>query len=123
MSFLNMCLEPLLPLGKFLKGAALRKSWKTAQLMADKFWNDWRLFYLPLLQRRHKWTGLKPNLAVGDLVLLKDTNLARNQWSRARVRKVFPDRDGVVRRVEVMVPNRKCFIRDVRYVCPLAAHI
>ena len=80
-------------------------------------------FYLPLLQRRHKWTGLKPNLAVGDLVLLKDTNLARNQWSRARVRKVFPDRDGVVRRVEVMVPNRKCFIRDVRYVCPLEAHI
>ena len=53
----------------------------------------------------------------------KDTNLARNQWSRARVRKVFPDRDGVVRRVEVMVPNRKCFIRDVRYVCPLEAHI
>ena len=40
MSFLNMCLEPSLPLGKFLKGDALRKSWRTAQLMADKFWSE-----------------------------------------------------------------------------------
>jgi len=123
MSILNLCLDPSLPLGVFVKSDGLRKSWRTAQLMADSFWNDWRLFYLPLLQKRHKWTGLKPNLTVGDMVLLKDSHLARNQWSRARITKVFPDKDGVVRRVELMLPDRKCYVRDLRYVCPLEAHI
>ena len=94
-------------------------SWRTAQLMADQFWSNWRKFYLPLLQKRHKWTGTKRNLNVGDLVLLKDSNMVRNQWSRAQIVKVYPDRDGIVRRVEVMTLNRKCYIRDVRYICPL----
>lgn len=122
MSILNLCLEPSLPFGEFVNSDGLRKSWRTSQLTADRFWSDWRLFYLPLLQKRHKWTGLKSNLVVGDLVLLKDSNLACNQWSRERIVRVFPDQDGVVRRVEVMTPNRKCFTRDVRYLCPLELH-
>ena len=119
MSLLNLCLEPSLPLGEFVRCDGLHKSWKTAQLVADRFWSDWRLFYLPLLQKRHKWTGLKPNLVVGDLVLLKDTNLARNQCSRGRITQVFPERDGVVKRVRLTEPNRKCYVQDLRYVCPL----
>ena len=56
--------------------------------MTDHFWRDWRLFYLPTLQKRHKWTGVSANISVGDLVLLKEANAPRNQWPRARVRKV-----------------------------------
>ena len=115
----NLGLNPSLPFGEFCNRDGLRKSWRTAQLMADQFWSNWRKFYLPLLQKRHKWTGIKRNLSVGDLVLLKDSNMVRNQWSRARIVKVYPDRDGIVRRVEVMTPNRKCYVRDVRYICPL----
>ena len=120
MSVLNLCLNPALPFGKFVQGDGLRKSWKTAQLVADHFWRNWRLFYLPLLQR-HKWKDSKPNVKVGDLVLLTDADVLRNQWSRARIVKVFPDRDGRERRVEVMTPNRKLFVRDIRYIYPLEA--
>ena len=79
MSILNTCLEPSIPLGEFVKADELRKSWKTAQKMADHFWRDWRLFYLPTLQKRHKWTGVSTNISVGDLVLLKEANAPRNQ--------------------------------------------
>ena len=58
----------------------------------------------------------KGNVNGRDLVLLKDSNATRNQWLRARVTKVFPDRFGVVRTIEVMTANRKHFVRDVRYV-------
>ena len=59
------------------------------------------------------------NTSVGDLVLLKESNVARNQWPRARVKKVFPDKEGLVRRVEVVLPNRRTYVRDVTYLCLL----
>ena len=37
--------------------------------------------------------------------------------------KVFPDRFGVVRTIQVMTANRKHFVQDVRYVCPLEAQV
>ena len=39
--------------------------------------------------------------------------MARNQWSRARILKVYPGRDGSVRRVEVMTLSRKCYTEVV----------
>ena len=59
------------------------------------------------------------NVSVGDLILLKESNVARNQWLRARVKKVFPEKEGLVRRVEVVFPNLRTYVRDVRYLCPL----
>ena len=40
-----------------------------------------------------------------------------------RVTKVFPDRFGVVKTIEVMTANCKHFVRGVRYVFPLEAHV
>ena len=80
MLILNTCLEPSLPLREFVKKHGLRKSWKTAQKMADHFWRNWRLFYLPTLQKRNKWMSVSTNISVGDLVLLKEANAPRNQW-------------------------------------------
>ena len=87
--------------------------------MANHFWRDWGLFYLPTMQKRHKWTGVSVNISVGDLVLLKETNAPRNQWSRARVWKMFAGKDGLVCSRGVMKPNRKVYIRDTKYVCPI----
>ena len=41
------------------------------------------------------------NLRVGDLVLLKDKEIARNDWPIALVTKVFPSKDGNIRKIEV----------------------
>ena len=68
MSILHINLEPSLPFGKPIRSDGLRKSWKTAQLMADQFWSCWRLFNISWLEKRSKWTGVKTNLVVGDLV-------------------------------------------------------
>ena len=57
--------------------------------------------YLPELQRRCKWTDTKPNLSVGDLVLITDTNTPRNLWPLALVVDAPPGRDGLVRSVRL----------------------
>ena len=54
------------------------------------------------------------NLQVGDLVLLRDKQAARNNWPMARVNATFPGKDGHVRKVEVKTTdqgNVKTFLR------------
>ena len=63
--------------------------------------------YLPLLQIRQKWTGNGHRNQVGDLVLLTDQHLPRNQWSLGRVVEVYPDQDGIVRVVKVRNTKKK----------------
>ena len=119
MSILHLGLDTPLPVGKILKSDDYRKTWHTHQRMANDFWKQWVLFYLPLLQKRSKWFHKQDNLKPGDLVLLVDKDLVRNQWSRARVVKVYPDKQGLVRKVEIVMPNKKILTRDIRGLCPL----
>ena len=51
-----------------------KKRWKQAQYPADIFWKCWMLEYLPTLQVKQKWFRPRPNLAVGDLVLVVGEN-------------------------------------------------
>ena len=48
--------------------------------MADAFWKRWLQEYLVSLQPRRKWHVDKPNLSEGDVVLLKDAQVRRNEW-------------------------------------------
>ena len=67
------------PPGKFANCAGIRKTWRTChQLMTHEFWRDWSTIYLPTLIPRLKWTVSSPNFKVGDLVLLRESNLVRN---------------------------------------------
>ena len=122
-SILNMGSLPVSPAYKPLKRDAIRRCWRTVQLMAEEFWKRWVIFYLPTLQKRSKWLTIERNVKEGDLVLLIDSNPLRNQWSRGRIIKTFPDKDGLVRRVEVRTPERKTFIRDIRHICLLEGDV
>lgn len=53
------------------------------------------------LQKRTKWQSERPNLSNGDIVLLKDRELCRNEWPLGTVDNVLPSQDGKVRKVEV----------------------
>lgn len=55
------------------------KQWKQVQALADAFWKRWRQEYLASLQPRQKWHVDKPNLSEGDVVLLKDAQVKRNE--------------------------------------------
>lgn len=103
--------EPLTP-NHFLLGCAsstqtpgpddnklmcMRKQWRVAQALKNRFWKRWLLEYLPDLTRRAKGHAEQPVLRIGSLVLICDDNLPRGQWRRGRVIEVYPGPDGRVR--------------------------
>ena len=59
------------------------------------------------------------NFKVGDLVLLRDYNTVKNQWSRGRISKIILNKDGMVRCLEVRKPDGAVLLRYVRNVCKL----
>lgn len=94
--------ETPLPPGLFLKSDTYsRRRWRQVQYLADVFWGRWKREYLPLLQSRQKWFRPKENFAVGDTVIVVDETLPRNAWAIGRIKEVFPDKYGFVRRVKV----------------------
>ena len=96
--------EPQMPPGLFQKEDSFsRRRWRQVQYLADIFWKRWSKEYLPLLQSRQKWTTIRKNLAVGDIVLVSAENSPRNSWPLGRVVEVFADKKGLVRRTRVKV--------------------
>ena len=83
----------------------IRRRWRQVQWLADEFWQRWRKDYLSTLQARRKWTKRRPNLDVGDIVLLRDDAICRADWKTGRISAVLPSDDGLVRKCEVTVPK------------------
>ena len=80
-----------------------RKRWPRFQHLANEFWQRWRKTYLQLLQGRQKRLRPHKNLSVGDIAILQDESTSRNCWKLARVDKVYPSEDGLVRKVKVAI--------------------
>ena len=57
-----------------------QKRWRQAQLLGNHYWKWWMKEYLPTLQERPKCQHEQKNFKVGDLVLIADDNVNRNQW-------------------------------------------
>lgn len=112
------------PPGDFADKDLLTKQWRQVQALANKFWSRWSREYLPTLQHRRKWNKSHPNLQEGDLVLLKDSQAARNNWPMAMITKTFSGSDGKVRKVELKTTDQghsKTFFRPVSEVVLLLA--
>ncbi|XP_078495173.1 uncharacterized protein LOC144749982 [Ciona intestinalis] len=91
-----------LPPGAFNKDDTLsRKRWRQTRYLADVFWPRWQKEYLPLLQQRTKWTDVKSNLKLDDIVLVIDYGQPRGSWVIGRIIAVFPDDHGLVRSARV----------------------
>jgi hypothetical protein len=80
-----------------------RKRWRRVQYLANQFWIRWRREYCTLRYERKKWNTLKRNTQVGDVVLLHDEDLPRNKWPLARIVRVLPSKDGLVRKVQLQI--------------------
>ena len=78
-----------------------KQEWKRVQVLANNFWKRWRVEYLQQLQPRKKWEIDQRDLAEGDLVLVKDTEVARNHWPYSVVEEVHRSKDGKVRKLSV----------------------
>jgi len=79
----------------------LVQRWKLLNQSTQSFWRHWRVEYLNSLQTRNRWTHDVTNLAVNDLVIVKEPNIPPLRWRMARVEQVFPGADGVVRVVSL----------------------
>ena len=90
------------PPGEFLRDDVyLKKRWRRVQYLVNVFWSRWKKEYIQSLQQRSKWNNVKRNLRVGDVVLIKQENTARNVWPLARIVEVYPDAKGFVRSVKL----------------------
>ena len=45
--------------------------------------------------------------------------MVKNQWFHARIVKTFPNPDGNLRCVEIMIPDRTVCLKDIRNLCKL----
>lgn len=96
------------PPGLFEKGDDyLKRRWKQIQYLVGLFWSRWRKQYVILLNQRQKWCFPKRSLKVGDLVVVIDINLCRNQWPIGRVVNIKADKLGRVRSVHVKISKCK----------------
>jgi hypothetical protein len=112
---------PSHPADLVMSGDELRATWKSGQLVADLFWEQFIKFYLPVLQKRHRWTLKNRDFKVGDLVLVVGEDSPRHSWPKAIVAAIIVNNDGHVRRVTVRFPDRSTAERDIRKLCLLEA--
>ena len=101
-----------------------RKRWRRVQFLANQFWIRWRSEYSSQFQQRRRWNTPQRDSRVGDIVLLQDDDLPRNQWPLARVTKVFPSKDGRIRKVQLLLTRegrRKILERPIHKTILLLA--
>ena len=113
---LRLPLEDLSPMDVF------RRRWTHAQALADRFWRRWKSEYLHTLRMRQRQIEPTRNLRAGDLVLLTDPHLPRNQWRLGRVTEVFPGADGLVRKARVRTASGS-LLRPVVKLCLLEGEV
>ena len=96
--------RPLGPLpGNFTaQDVYAQRRWRQVQFLADQFWTRWRREYIQNLQVRTKWNRERRNLAVGDIVMMKDEQAHRNNWPLGRVVDAVKSADGRVRKATVL---------------------
>uniref|UniRef100_A0A8D9BBX1 Integrase catalytic domain-containing protein n=1 Tax=Cacopsylla melanoneura TaxID=428564 RepID=A0A8D9BBX1_9HEMI len=95
--------------------------WKLLSKITQQFWKRWLSEYLHTLMQRTKWHCKRPNLKVNDVVYVLSENSQPRQWPIARVIRVNPGQDGVVRVAEVQTPHG-ILTRPVSKLLPLPIH-
>ena len=113
-----LILRPADSLAGSFDEACLRKNWRQIEYMANVYWRRWTREYLPQLQARTKWVTQSRSLECGDLVLIVDNSLPRNQWLMGRVIETLCGDDNKVRAVKIKT-SRSELIRPIAKVCLL----
>ncbi|VDI17173.1 Hypothetical predicted protein [Mytilus galloprovincialis] len=102
------------PIGTFDTMDLYKAQWKRVQYLADIFWHRWNKKYLQTLQTRRKWTDSSPNVKQGDIVLIKDKNVSKNEWPTGIIVNPLPGHDERVRNAEVRVArNGSTYTRPI----------
>jgi hypothetical protein len=90
-----------IPQGPFRETRNPRHRVEFIQRIVDSFWKCWMRDVFPALVPRKKWNTDKRDVKVGDVVIVKDTNAVRGNWTVGKVIKVYPGQDGKIRNTMV----------------------
>ena len=116
---LNMKRQQSLPPGSHEPiGLYSRKRWKLLQCLANTFWKRWVKEYL-LLQKCHKWTHAYRNFNIGNVVIIVDSNLPRNAWSKGVILETRTDKCGFARSAKIKTAA-ELFERPITKLCLLS---
>ena len=106
--------------------ASLTRRSKHHRHLLQQFTNQWQKHYLLSLRENHivkSKVRNGPEIAVGDIVILKQESSNRMFWKLAKVEELLPGRDGTVRSAIVKVANtdkNPCFMRrSVKHLFPI----
>ncbi len=77
------------------------RRWNLISRLKADLWKQWTASYLSSIAQRSKW--LRPGLQLkpGDIVFVRDETMKIRDWPIARVTKVHPGDDGVVRVADI----------------------
>ena len=97
-----------------------KTQWRRVQHLANSFWLRWKNEYPPTLQLRRRWQDEKGNPENGDVVLLCDKSVHRNDWPIGVIVNTNVSEDGRVRSVDVRLgKDRKTYTRPVNEIVVL----
>lgn len=93
-------------------------SWQKTTKLTQQIWKKWSNSYLNTLQQRSKWYLVKDNVKIGDLVIIKEDNVAVCDWPLGRITEVYLGPDDKVRVVKIKT-QRGIFKRPISKICLL----
>ncbi|XP_029673765.1 uncharacterized protein LOC115241933 [Formica exsecta] len=94
--------------------------WQLVQKLRDHFWQRWSREYLHGLTSRPKW--LEPEAApnIGTLCLLRSETTPPSRWPLARIIKLHPGDDDIVRVVTIRTPTTELIRPLTKFVLLLS---
>ncbi|XP_029696919.1 uncharacterized protein [Takifugu rubripes] len=99
---MQLKVQPLLPPGIFKQeDVYARRRWRQIQYIADLFWTRWLQEYVPLMQERSKWSRIRLNFSMGDVVVIADAAAPRGSWVLGGVIEAITESEGLVRSVRL----------------------
>lgn len=83
----------------------IRNNYEKKEQFANRCWKRFIVEYLPELTLRSKWYEPKRPLKIGDIVVVVDKDLPRNNYPKGRIIDVRTSKDGQVRSATVQTAN------------------
>ena len=93
--------------GGWQPNAGNLKRYHHVQQVLQCFWSQMMKLGSSKLFRDHKWQEVKRNLQPGDVVQVYDDNAIKGDYRLARIKEVFPDANGHVRKALVTYATYK----------------
>ena len=99
----------------------LRKRAKYLKRCKDTMWRRWTDDYLRGLREQHrlKHSGSQSDIAVGDVMLVKDDERNRGKWKIGIVDELITGRDGIVRAARMKTGTGSYLERALQQLYPL----